>query len=278
LGTLLASIGSTGGLAAASRRQSVRPADSRGRSPASRRRVPGRPRRHHRPMVNPGQATRRVRSSPAGAADAGGSALNWSAAATATASSAVPREFGGSRRLGESARSPSWRNCCAVTPGLADLRGPLTPGGTPAIPATLSRSPREGGRAVRGHGVAADPDRVWAVQTDIDRWPEWTGSVRRAQRLDPGHLAVGSTARIEQPRLRPTRWRVTELAPDATSPGSPQPGVLSAANTGYPAPRLGQADGPRRSARWPRLSAGLQGPDQHVRMEADRLKRRCESG
>ncbi|GAB3145098.1 hypothetical protein GCM10027290_24400 [Micromonospora sonneratiae] len=130
--------------------------------------------------------------------------------------------------------------------------------------------------------IAAEPETVFAVWTDVQRWPEWTDSVRRVQRLDDGPFTVGSRARVEQPRLPTMVWQVTELDPGAgfvwtnTSGGVTAvaahrivpigPGrvrvELSIEHSGLLAPlvRLSTASLTRR----------------YLRMEADGLRRRCE--
>jgi len=61
--------------------------------------------------------------------------------------------------------------------------------------------------------IDADPAIVWKVSTDIDRWPEWTPTVRSARRLEQTPFGQGSTAKLKQPGMPPAVWRVTRWEP-----------------------------------------------------------------
>jgi hypothetical protein len=62
--------------------------------------------------------------------------------------------------------------------------------------------------------ISVSGQRAWQVMADVERWPQWTPSVRRVERLDVEPLGVGSRVRIEQPKLRPAVWTVTVWSPE----------------------------------------------------------------
>ena len=131
--------------------------------------------------------------------------------------------------------------------------------------------------------VAASPEAIWAVLIDVERWPEWTASVRRARRLDAGPFAVGSRARLEQPKLPPAVWRVTELvAPHSFLWVSRAPGLTTEAvhrldlnERGGTTVTLGVSQTGPLGRLMARIIGGL--TERYVNMEAEGLKRAAEA-
>jgi uncharacterized membrane protein len=130
--------------------------------------------------------------------------------------------------------------------------------------------------------IDASPARVWAVMSDIERWHEWTASIRSVERLDEGPIRIGSRARVKQPKLAASVFEVTTWNPDrgfdwvTRSPG------LQGLGRHLITPHM---SGSRVT-----LSVTFSGPlagivafffggltDRYIRMEAEGLKRRAEA-
>jgi hypothetical protein len=129
--------------------------------------------------------------------------------------------------------------------------------------------------------IAVTPAIVWNVIRDVERWPEWTPTVTSVRRRDTGPLAVGSEARIRQPRLPRADWRVTELEDGRGFTWvTRSPGVQVTARHWVEA-RIGGS-----RATLSVTFAGLLGPvvgrltrtlnECYLRLEAEGLKRRSE--
>lgn len=79
--------------------------------------------------------------------------------------------------------------------------------------------------------IAAPPERVWELLVDVERWPERIPTVDFLERLDDGPFAVGSRARLRQPKLPEAVWTVTELTDGSSYTWeSKSPGVLGVAS------------------------------------------------
>jgi uncharacterized protein YndB with AHSA1/START domain len=59
--------------------------------------------------------------------------------------------------------------------------------------------------------TSASPAQAWRALIDITDWPRWTPSYKSIEQLNDGPVAVGSQARVRQPRLAPAIYQVTEI-------------------------------------------------------------------
>jgi hypothetical protein len=91
--------------------------------------------------------------------------------------------------------------------------------------------------------IDAPRDIVFAVLCDVGRWPDWTPTVTRVERLGGGDgpIAPGDRLRIVQPKVPPADWTVAAFEPPrgfrllTRSPGA----IVEADHRVEP---LGQAD------------------------------------
>jgi len=130
--------------------------------------------------------------------------------------------------------------------------------------------------------IQAPPERVWTVMSDVERWHEWTVSVKSIRRLDSGPLQIGSRAWIRQPKLPPALWKVSELDNGRSLTwvsGSPGIRVLGKHSV-EPTPTGSRATlsihfGGVLGSLFGRLLRGLN--EQYLAWEAAGLKRRSEN-
>jgi uncharacterized protein YndB with AHSA1/START domain len=129
--------------------------------------------------------------------------------------------------------------------------------------------------------IDAPPERVFAVLCDVERWPEWTSSMTRVQRLDRGTFGIGAKARVIQPKLRAATWQVTELQENRSFTWVAQsPGVRIKAG------HFVEAEGGGSRGSLSLEFGGFLGPiaarlyrrliEQYMNTEAQGLKRRSE--
>jgi hypothetical protein len=129
--------------------------------------------------------------------------------------------------------------------------------------------------------IKAPASRVFDVLCAVERWPEWTPTMSRLERIDSGPFRVGSKARVWQPKLYPATWCVTELdAPRSFRWVARSPGLVLDADH--------RIEGDESASRVTLLLSvrGLLAPlvrrvfgnlsAQYLALEAERLRKRCE--
>lgn len=132
------------------------------------------------------------------------------------------------------------------------------------------------------HDIDATADEVWKVLMDVENWPQWTPTMRRIRPLDGGPARVGSRYRVEQPRLMPAVWEITECTPGRSftwftrSPGvrTVAEHLLTPTPGGVRMDQVLEQNGPLEPVIRP-LYGGL--VRRYVDTEGRGLKRYCES-
>jgi hypothetical protein len=130
--------------------------------------------------------------------------------------------------------------------------------------------------------IDAPSERVWAVMSDVEHWHEWTASITRIDIRGGGPLHVGSQVTIRQPKFPPAIWNVTSfISEESFTWTSSGPGVLVtadhkivAANNAWIVTLRLQFDG-LLSSIFAALTTKIN--DRYMTMEAEGLRKRCES-
>jgi uncharacterized membrane protein len=61
--------------------------------------------------------------------------------------------------------------------------------------------------------IEASPAAVWDIYAEVERWPDWTASIKSVVGLDGPEIAVGHRFEIRQPRFPKLVWVVTAVQP-----------------------------------------------------------------
>lgn len=65
----------------------------------------------------------------------------------------------------------------------------------------------------RTFDIAAPPEVVWEVTSDVEHWNQWTDTITSVEWIEGESIAVGNRARIKQPMQKAAVWTVTDVVP-----------------------------------------------------------------
>lgn len=131
--------------------------------------------------------------------------------------------------------------------------------------------------------IRAPDQQVWELLSDVTRWAEWTASISSIERLDDGPLSVGSRVRVQQPKLSTMVYTVTELEPRRYFSWTAASRAITAAADHRVEPGPGGSVTVTLSVRLSGALSPIVGllygglTRRYITMEAEGLKRRCES-
>jgi uncharacterized membrane protein len=131
--------------------------------------------------------------------------------------------------------------------------------------------------------INAPRERVWDVLADVTRWPEWTASMQGVRYVTGEQLVPGSRVQIQQPRMPALVWDVTEVRSGEFFAWTTRISGLTTVATHQlrerPAGGVIVTLGIQQRGGMAWLIGLLAGRimRRYVRMEAEGLKRRCET-
>jgi uncharacterized membrane protein len=59
--------------------------------------------------------------------------------------------------------------------------------------------------------INAEISKVYSVWIDIEKWNLWTKSINKISFLENNTFEIGGEARVEQPKLSPSVWTITDV-------------------------------------------------------------------
>jgi uncharacterized protein YndB with AHSA1/START domain len=131
--------------------------------------------------------------------------------------------------------------------------------------------------------IERPPAEVWNTLVDVERWPEWTESITRVEYEHGDKIEPGALVKVKQPGMPALIWRVSRADREVSFVWeTTSPGVRTVASHDLTVGEDGTttvAHAIHQTGVLAPLTALLTGGKtrRYVQLEAEGLKRRCES-